>query len=185
MSVIEKLRLIQSELKAPKSQWNSFGKYKYRSLEDIEEALKPLLLKHEVTMFIRDQINEVAGIPFVEACAILSDGEKNIEVRASAGIDINKKGMDYAQSFGASSSYARKYALAGMFLIDDTADSDATNTHGKKEEKKPEKPIIKVGCGAWEKAIEQGASLDKMKEHFTFDKATEEQYLKEITDKHA
>jgi hypothetical protein len=121
---------VQSELKAPKGQYNSFGKYSYRSAEDILESVKPLLAKHGLSMTISDFIHEVCGIPFVESHVIVSDGTDSVSVSAQAGIDPNRKGMDIAQCFGASSSYARKYALNGMFLIDDTKDADATNTHG-------------------------------------------------------
>jgi len=121
---------VQSELKAPKGQYNSFGKYAYRSAEDILESVKPLLAKNGLSMTISDFIHDVCGIPFVESHVIVSDGVDNISVSAQAGIDPNRKGMDIAQCFGASSSYARKYALNGMFLIDDTKDPDSTNTHG-------------------------------------------------------
>lgn len=121
---------VQSELKAPKGQYNSFGKYSYRSAEDILESVKPLLAKHGLSMTISDFIHEVCGIPFVESHVSVSDGQDSLSVSAQAGIDPNRKGMDIAQCFGASSSYARKYALNGMFLIDDTKDADATNTHG-------------------------------------------------------
>jgi hypothetical protein len=131
---------IQSELKAPKNQYNSFGKYKYRSTEDILEALKPLLLKYECVMTISDKIEEKAGIIFCETYIQFFDKDgKEFNSCASAGIDPNRKGMDIAQSFGASSSYARKYALNGLFLIDDTKDADATNTHGKEEKPKLER----------------------------------------------
>jgi hypothetical protein len=130
---------IQSELKAPKNQYNSFGKYKYRSTEDILEALKPLLVKYECVMTISDKIEEKAGIIFCETYIQFFDKDgKEFNSCASAGIDPNRKGMDIAQSFGASSSYARKYALNGLFLIDDTKDADATNTHGKEEKPKLE-----------------------------------------------
>jgi len=130
---------IQSELKAPKNQYNSFGKYKYRSTEDILEAVKPLLLKYECVMTISDTIQEKAGIIFCESSIkfIDKDGKEFIST-ASAGIDPNRKGMDIAQSFGASASYSRKYALNALFLIDDTKDPDATNTHGKEEKPKLE-----------------------------------------------
>lgn len=124
---------IQSELKAPKNQTNAFGKYKYRSCEDILEAVKPLLLKYNCQLLISDSIKEAAGIIFCESRIVFTDGLENYYVTACAGIEPNRKGMDIAQSFGASSSYARKYALNGLFLIDDTKDADATNTHGKEE----------------------------------------------------
>ena len=129
---------IQSELKAPKNQFNAFGKYKYRSVEDILEALKPLLLKYECTLTIEDEVKEVGGIVFIESTAAIQKDMEGRAVTAQAGIDINRKGMDVAQSFGSSSSYARKYALNGLFLIDDTKDPDSTNDHGgKKEELTP------------------------------------------------
>ena len=127
--ITQKLIAIQSKLKAPKNQRNNFGKYNYRSCEDILEAVKPHLVAEDVSIMVTDTIKEVAGIPYVEARAVFFDGEGKIEVTAQAGIDPNRKGMDIAQSFGSSSSYARKYALNGLFLIDDTKDADATNDH--------------------------------------------------------
>lgn len=127
----EKLRKVQTELKAPKNQFNSFGKYSYRSCEDILEAAKPILLKNGLTLTISDSIHEVAGILFCQAEATISDGTDSTTVNAQAGIDPNKKGMDISQTFGSASSYARKYALNGLFLIDDTKDADATNRHDK------------------------------------------------------
>ena len=122
---------VQAELKAPKNQRNKFGNYNYRSAEDILEAVKPLLTKNKLSMHITDEIMEVGGITFVNSTVVVTDGESSVHSSAQAGIDINRKGMDIAQSFGSSSSYARKYAMNGMFLIDDTKDADATNTHGK------------------------------------------------------
>jgi hypothetical protein len=129
---MKELIAIQSELKAPKNQYNAFGKYKYRSCEDILEALKPLLLKYECTLTIEDEVKEVGGIVFIESTAAIQKDMEGRAVTAQAGIDINRKGMDVAQSFGASSSYSRKYALNGLFLIDDTKDPDATNDHTPK-----------------------------------------------------
>ncbi len=139
---MKELIAIQSELKAPKNQFNAFGKYKYRNCEDILEALKPLLLKYECTLTMEDEVKEVGGIVFIETTvSIQIDKEGRTEgraVTAQAGIDINRKGMDVAQSFGSSSSYARKYALSALLLIDDTKDPDSTNDHGgKKEELTP------------------------------------------------
>ena len=124
---------IQAELKAPKNQTNAFGKYKYRSCEDILEAVKPLLLKYNCQLIISDTIKEAGGVIYCESRIVFTDGIENYYVTACAGIEPNRKGMDIAQSFGASSSYARKYALNGLFLIDDTKDADATNDHGKAE----------------------------------------------------
>jgi hypothetical protein len=128
---MKELIAIQSELKAPKNQYNAFGKYKYRSVEDILEAVKPLLLKYGCTLIIEDEVKEVGGIVFIESTASIQKDMEGRAVTAQAGIDINRKGMDLAQSFGSSSSYARKYALSGLLLIDDNKDPDSTNDHGK------------------------------------------------------
>jgi len=135
---MEKLNKIQAELKAPKNQRNNFGNYNYRNCGDILEAVKPILLKYNCTLTVSDEIKELGGILFVESFAVIVDEEGNtVHAKAQAGIDPNRKGMDIAQSFGSSSSYSRKRALDGLFLIDDTKDADSTNTHGK--EKEPEK----------------------------------------------
>ena len=138
---MKELIQIQSELKAPKSQFNSFGKYNYRSCEDILEAVKPLLLKYGCTLTIRDEVKEISGIPFIEATASIQKDDEIKSVTAQAGIDPNRKGMDIAQCFGASSSYARKYALNGLFLIDDTKDPDSTNDHSPKPVYVEPKPV--------------------------------------------
>lgn len=130
----QRLINVQSRLKANKSQYNSFGKYSYRNQEDILESVKPLLAENGLIMTISDEIigdGFEGNMLIVKSTVTVSDGEKSIQVSACAGIDPNRKGMDIAQSFGSSSSYARKYALGGMFLIDDTKDADSTNTHGK------------------------------------------------------
>ena len=129
MNVYEKLIAIQSELKAPKSQYNNFGKYAYRNCEDILEALKPILKDHKSTIYISDEIVTVLERFYVKATVTFIDaetGEKIINT-AYAREEECKKGMDGSQVTGASSSYARKYALNGMFAIDDTKDSDFTN----------------------------------------------------------
>lgn len=130
-----KLLAIQTELKAPKGQYNSFGKYHYRSCEDVLEALKPILDKYKATVYITDEIKLIGERYYVEATAHFVDCEtgKEITITACAREEESKKGMDGSQVTGASSSYARKYALNGLFAIDDTKDSDATNTHGKEE----------------------------------------------------
>ena len=131
MSVYIKLLNVQSELKAPKSQYNSFGKYKYRSCEDILEALKPILNKNKATIIISDDILFVEGRHYIKATVQFIDTENGemVENSALAREDEIKKGMDSSQITGSVSSYARKYALNGMFAIDDTKDSDSTNTH--------------------------------------------------------
>ena len=137
MSVYTKLLNVQSELKAPKSQYNSFGKYKYRSCEDILEALKPILNKNKATVIISDDILFVEGRHYIKATVKFIDTEngETVENSALAREDEIKKGMDSSQITGSVSSYARKYALNGMFAIDDTKDSDSTNTHGAEPDK--------------------------------------------------
>ena len=137
MSVYTKLLNVQSELKAPKSQYNSFGKYKYRSCEDILEALKPILNKNKATVIISDDILFVEGRHYIKATVKFIDTENGemVENSALAREDEVKKGMDSSQITGSVSSYARKYALNGMFAIDDTKDSDSTNTHGAEPDK--------------------------------------------------
>ena len=131
MKISEKLSNVQMSLKAPKSQTNKFGNYKYRSCEDILEAVKPLLEEHKLTLFISDEVVEVGGRVYVKAEATIVSDAETLTVHAYAREAESKKGMDDAQVTGACSSYARKYALNGLFAIDDTKDADSTNTHGK------------------------------------------------------
>ena len=133
MSIYSKLNEIQSKLEAPKNQTNAFGKYKYRSAEDILAALKPHLELHGLVLVITDEILLIGTRYYVKATVRLSDGTESIETTALAREPEAKKGADDSQVTGATSSYARKYALNGMFAIDDTKDADATNTHGKQE----------------------------------------------------
>ena len=128
---------VQSELKAPKNQRNNFGNYNYRSAEDILEAVKPLLNANGLSMTITDSVQELGGMVVITATATITDGTDSVSASAQAGVDPNRKGMDIAQSFGSSSSYARKYAMNGLLLIDDTKDADATNTHGKTASSRP------------------------------------------------
>lgn len=126
------LQQIQLELKAPKSKTNDFGKYKYRNCEDILEAVKPLLQETNSMLVITDEVLQVGPVVVVTAKVVFTDADgKETVVTAHAGVDINKKGMDIAQTFGASSSYARKYALNGLFLIDDTKDYDSNEYHNQ------------------------------------------------------
>jgi len=135
---IDYLVAIQSELKAPKNQFNSFGKYKYRSAEDILEALKPLLKKYSCYLTITETTKEIAGYLVLTSKVSISDGDKTIFVEAQAGVNPERKGMDIAQSFGSSSSYAKKYALGNLFLLDDTKDADSTTNP------KEVKPVAKI-----------------------------------------
>ena len=147
MSVYEKLMNIQSELKAPKGQRNSFGNYNYRSCEDILEAVKPLLAKHQAALTISDSIELIGTRFYVKATAKFIDVADGTEIEntAYAREEDSKKGMDAAQVTGAASSYARKYCLNGLFAIDDTKDADTNEYHEqqKKQEAKPAKPIEK------------------------------------------
>lgn len=136
-----KLVAIQGELKAPKGQYNSFGKYKYRSCEDILEAVKPLLVKHGLLLTITDDVMMMGDRIYIKATATITDGEHSVSNSAFAREEETKKGMDGSQVTGASSSYARKYALNGMFCIDDTKDSDATNTGNTEQKPETPKPV--------------------------------------------
>lgn len=137
MNIYEKLLAIQTELKAPKSQYNSFGKYNYRNCEDILEAVKPLLVKYKAALKVSDELVMVGDRYYIKATAqLINAGGQDttfIENTAFAREEEEKKGMDGSQVTGASSSYARKYALNGLFAIDDTKDSDTTNNGGKTE----------------------------------------------------
>ena len=126
----QKLAVIQTELKAKKSSYNSFGKYYFRKAEDILEAVKPFLLRENVSVRVDEELIHDTP-PTIKSTAIISDGENSITATAIVGVDLNQKGMQTAQQFGAASSYGKKYALGNLFLIDDTADADSTNSHGK------------------------------------------------------
>ena len=150
---IDYLIAIQSELKAPKNQFNGFGKYKYRSAEDILEAVKPLLKKYNCYLTITETTSEIAGYLVLNSKVSISDGETNMSVEAQAGINPERKGMDIAQSFGSSSSYAKKYALGNLFLLDDTKDADSNKVNepiAKKEK------LDEVKFKAMLKALEDG-----------------------------
>ena len=126
----QKLAVIQTELKAKKSSYNSFGKYYFRKAEDILEAVKPFLLRESVSVRVDEQLIHDTP-PVIQSTATISDGENSIQATAIVGVDLQQKGMQTAQQFGAASSYGKKYALGNLFLIDDTADADSTNSHGK------------------------------------------------------
>lgn len=131
MEFIEKIVAIQSELKAPKGQYNSFGKYNYRSCEDILDGVKPLLAKHGLVLTIQDGIELIGDRYYVKATATITDGKESISTSAYARESLDKKGMDASQVTGATSSYARKYALNGLLIIDDTKDADTMDNSKK------------------------------------------------------
>ena len=126
----KKLAVIQTELKAKKSSFNAFRKYYFRKAEDILEAVKPFLLREGVSVKVDEELIHDTP-PTIKSTATISDGENSITATAIVGVDLNQKGMQTAQQFGAASSYGKKYALGNLFLIDDTADADSTNSHGK------------------------------------------------------
>jgi len=135
MTINQKLATIQTKFKSKKSRFNSFGKYYFRSAEDILEATKPFLKELGITVTINEKVVDAFGSdklpPMIESTATISDGENAIHATAIVGVDLNQKGMQTPQQFGSASSYGKKYALGNLFLIDDTQDSDATNNHGK------------------------------------------------------
>ena len=160
MNIYEKLLNIQNELKAPKNQKNNFGNYNYRSCEDILEAVKPLLAKNKLTLTISDEIEQIGDRYYVRAIASLTDIEKveenkiqTIQSEAFAREDDTKKGFDASQITGASSSYARKYALNGLFCIDDTKDAD-TDAFKKQQDKGNNKPQ-----NTYQKPVQQAPKL--------------------------
>lgn len=191
MSIYAKLIKVQNELKAPKNQYNSFGKYSYRNCEDICESVKPLLLANGLAMFISDNIELIGDRYYIKAIVTVVDTEtgETLTNSALAREEENKKGMDSSQVTGSTSSYARKYALNGMFLIDDTKDSDFTNTHGKEnnEEKLSrikgtglsEAQIKRLYAIAAKASVEKSMVLKAIKQEFKVEKAellTKEQY---------
>jgi len=164
MTINEKLATIQTKFKSKKSRFNSFGKYYFRSAEDILEATKPFLLELGVTVTIDEQLVETGGVPIICSTATISDGENAVHASALVGVDLNQKGMQVPQQFGSASSYGKKYALGNLFLIDDTQDSDASNNHGKGNAAKP-----KLEGAALTKAkafIKSGGSLDAIKKKY-------------------
>ena len=126
----QKLATIQTQFKSKKSRYNSFGKYYFRSAEDILEATKPFLLDLGVSVTLTEQVIPGYNVPIIQSTAIISDGENQITATAVVGVDLLQKGMQMPQKYGAASSYAKKYALGNLFLIDDTQDADSSNEHG-------------------------------------------------------
>jgi hypothetical protein len=157
LTLFEKLSAIQVEFKANKSRYNSFGRYNFRSAEDILEGLKPFNEKYKVFFVISETI-ENGQAPMMISTATIHDcnGTDFIEATAVVGVDLQQKGMQTPQAFGSASSYGKKYALGNLLLIDDTQDADATNSHGNTPAAKPakERPKIDVGSDSYNKAVE-------------------------------
>ena len=165
----KKLAVIQTELKAKKSSYNSFGKYYFRKAEDILEAVKPFLLREGVSVRIEEDIIDNNPVPVIKSTAILSDGENHIDATAIVGVDLNQKGMQTAQQFGAASSYGKKYALGNLFLIDDTADADSTNSGGKASQI-VNKAKAEMNDEQYKKAVEfikEGGSITAIESKYT------------------
>jgi hypothetical protein len=170
---MKELIAIQSELKAPKNQRNNFGNYQYRSAEDILEALKPLLKAHNCYLTLSDELVNIGDRYYIKATATIYSEKTSVSVTAYAREEESKKGMDGSQISGASSSYSRKYSLNGLFLIDDTKDSDATNTHDKEtpqvvvEKKKPVLLLNTENFGNCRKAyLKDKSNLSKICEKY-------------------
>ena len=160
--IYEKLAKVQAELKAPKGQFNSFGKYHYRSQEDILEAVKPILSRQGMTINLTDDIVLVGERYYVKSTATVSDGMDTISVTAFAREPNEKKGMDESQITGTASSYARKYALNGLFAIDDTKDSDAEEQPKQAIEKREATPFPKQPTNKLDEALIKEASSLKI-----------------------
>jgi|TARA_B110000093_G_scaffold41503_1_gene44281 hypothetical protein len=158
MKLNEKLATIQTKFKSKKSRFNSFGKYNFRSAEDILEATKPYLLELGVSVIISEELISNTDFPILESKAIISDGESAIHATAVVGVDLAQKGMQMPQKFGSASSYGKKYALGNLFLIDDTADSDAANTHGTSKPKLEGAALTKAKA-----FLKAGGSLEAIK----------------------
>lgn len=152
MTLNDKLTQIQTRFKSKKSRFNSFGKYYFRSAEDILEATKPFLKELGVTVTIHEELIADSPMPVLKTIASINDDENSIVAQAIVGVDLNQKGMQTPQQFGSASSYGKKYALGNLFLIDDTQDSDATNDHGKSTT--TVKPSLSVNTQAFTKATE-------------------------------
>ena len=166
MTINEKLSQIQVRFKSKKSRFNSFGKYYFRSAEDILEAIKPFNKELGIYVTINEELVASEPVPVLKTTATLCDGTNHVSASALVGVDLNQKGMQTPQQFGAASSYGKKYALGNLFLIDDTQDSDATNTHGKSKSKLTD--II-----AAKNFIANGGKIDAIKAKYQLTSAQE------------
>jgi hypothetical protein len=174
MTINEKLATIQTKFKSKKSRFNSFGKYYFRSAEDILEATKPYLLELGVSVTINEELIASDPMPILQTSATVSDGDNNIVATALVGVDLAQKGMQVPQQFGSASSYGKKYALGNLFLIDDTQDSDATNNHGKAP--KAKNTLTSKSDPAFAKAqdyIKAGGKLNAIKAKYALSKEVE------------
>ena len=197
MTLGQKLSVIQHEFKAKKNQFNKFGNYKFRSAEDILEALKPINAKYKVYFTINEQLIN-ANPPIMSSVATIWDCEStdSIDCQSVVGVDLDQKGMAMAQRYGSSSSYGKKYALGNLLLIDDTADADATNKHEKEVvtpkvqvkaekpvEKPIEKPVLEIDSDAFNGAkmyIENGVgTIESIEKKYTLTEQVKQALLKQ------
>jgi len=179
----QKLAIVQTKLKAKKSSYNSFGKYYFRKSEDILEAIKPFLIEHGVTVTINEEIIATDPVPTIQSTATISDGDNAIHATALVGVDLNQKGMQTAQQFGAASTYGKKYALGNLLLIDDTedADSGAKPSGAIDKIKQAAKPAITVDQMTKAKEfVAAGGSVDAIKSKYKLT-AVQEKQLNEKT----
>jgi hypothetical protein len=170
MNLNEKLAQIQTQFKSKKSRFNSFGKYYFRSAEDILEATKPFLKELGVSVVINEEFIPNEFVTLLKTTATITDGKETINATAVVGVDLDQKGMQMPQRFGAASSYGKKYALGNLFLIDDTQDSDATNKHGKDKLQ----DLAKA-----KSYIQAGGKIDAIKKKYQLT-STQEQELKTL-----
>ena len=164
MTINEKLSKIQVEFKSKKSRFNSFGKYNFRSAEDIIEATKPFLKELNVTVTVDEELVSFDP-PVMQVTAKISDGKDSINSKAVVGVDLDQKGMQMPQRYGAASSYGKKYALGNLLLIDDTADADATNTHGATRKPK----ISSANIDKAKKFLSNGGMLKTLQDKYDID----------------
>ena len=180
MILNEKLATIQTKFRSKKSRFNSFGKYNFRSAEDILEATKPFLLELGVSVTISETLISTDPFPILESKATVTDGKDAIHATAVVGIDLDQKGMQMPQKFGSASSYGKKYALGNLFLIDDTQDSDAVNSHGRGP-KANKDTITSVKDPSFAKAkayIKSGGKIEAIKSKYSLSKEIEKELLK-------
>jgi len=172
MTINQKLTKIQTEFKSKKSRFNSFGKYNFRSAEDILEATKPFLKELNVTVIVDEELISFDP-PVLKCTATVSDGENSIKTSAVVGVDLDQKGMQMPQRYGSASSYGKKYCLGNLFLIDDTQDADATNGHGKKQDAK-----IAISAQQLQKAkdyLKSGGKVEAIKAKYKLSKEVEQE----------
>jgi len=182
IELTKKLADVQTKLKAKKSSYNSFGKYYFRKAEDILEGVKPFLLQHNIYVTVSEELIAAEPMPMIQTTATISDGKDSIHATAVVGVDLQQKGMQTAQQFGAASTYAKKYALGNLFLIDDTEDADATNQHGKgvaaKVAAKTKPAITKEQMTKAVEFIKGGGDVNAIKNKYKLTSAQEKQLVK-------